>query len=219
MMVEELKTQRAIGGTKRKRYDIFLGNSTSYAHRRISKLAKKVKAHNPSHMVAANAATIFPSISTTGTLYDLGTGIAQGDNPYDRFSSQCIFKRLLIKAGLIPGSTSSTPSNVRVTIYRGTAGAVFAANMSGTYNPITYSTSTMVIFDRFYQVGATSGTVGYSTALNLNIRLKNHKQKFATSAAGSTAGDALYLVIQSDKASGTTAPVIVGTVEIYFDPT
>lgn len=165
------------------------------------------------------AATAFPTISTTGSVLELASGIPQGDAPTDRFSTQCVLNRLNLKFGIIPGTTSTTPSNVRITVLRGQSGLAFASNMTGSYNPIAYGTSTKLLWDTFLQVPATLATVGFPIAVNKSLRLGKHKQKFTSAAAGTSTGECLYCIIQSDKTAGTTAPVLVGTIEIYFDPT
>lgn len=168
-------------------------------------------------MYQSNLSSIFTTISTTGTLYDIASGIAQGDQPDQRFSSQCILKRLRVKCGFNPGGGSVTLSVVRVTVYRGITGAAFAANMTGSYNPIAYSISTQLLYDKYLTV-TSAGSAGFGTVLDLNLKL-NHKQKFTAAAAGNQTGESIYLIIQSDHTAGTTAPTPQGVFEIYFDPT
>lgn len=125
---------------------------------------------------------------------------------------------LNIKLVAHPGSTSTTPSTIRVTVLRATQGVVFAANMTQTYSPIATNTSTRLIFDGYFPVGATPGTEGYPCRINKSLKIR-HKQKFTSASAGSSTGDCMYLIIQSDKVAGTTAPVLTGVVEIFFQPT
>lgn len=198
-------------GTKRRPY-------VGTVNRRLNKLYKIVKAHNPAHLYSVSLQSAFATISTTGSLYDLSQSIIQGDDPTTRFSSQCILKRLRIRGTFIAGSTSNTPSAVRITVFRAISGIAFAANLTSTYSPIAYSTATYLLYDKFCTVGATSATFGYPTNLDINIRL-NHKQKFTGTGGGTQTGQSIYCIIQSDKTAGTTAPVLEGVMEIYFDPT
>lgn len=221
MFGAEFKTVSAsTSGTKRRKWSIppYSQSATQYLNKRVSRLYKQVKLKNPLHLYSFSMGGQFTSISTTGTLYNMASSIAQGDAPTDRFSSQCILRRVNIKGSLIPGTTAVYPANVRITIFRGLAGISFAANMTSTYNPIAYSTSTRVIYDKFFQVSSTAATAGFPCSFNLSIKL-NHKQKFTGAAAATQTGDCLYLIIQSDQAAGTTAPLALGVVEIYFDPT
>lgn len=217
------ESKSGYGGTrKRKWLSSFVSSNVSArqsaTNRRISKLYKTIKAKNPSHLYSFSLGGQFTTISTTGTLYNLASSIAQGDAPTDRFASQCILRRLNIKGCLIPGTTAVYPANVRITVFRGQAGIGFAANMTATYNPIAYSTSTLVLYDKFLQCSSTAATAGFPCSMNMTLKLR-HKQKFTGSAAATQTGDCLYLIIQSDQAAGNTAPLALGVVEIYFDPT
>lgn len=221
-----MEIKSGFGGTKRKYHDLPLTpapmssfSKINYAHRRITKLAKQVKAHNPSHVSIFTASTTFANVSTTGTVLDLASNIAQGDGFSDRFSTQCILKRLNLKFGIIAGTTSTTVSNVRVTVIRAESGLVFASNMSSSYNPIVAGTSTKLLYDKYVQVGATPATMGFPCVFNKTLKLGKHKQKFTAVGAGTQTGESIYLIIQSDKSVGTTAPVPIGTIEVYFDPT
>lgn len=57
---------------------------------RVTRLTKKMKMQNPVHLLQASLVSTFPTVSTTGTLYDVSSQIAQGDDYNQRFSSQVI---------------------------------------------------------------------------------------------------------------------------------
>jgi len=215
-----MEVKYAQGGTKRRRDSAVLVRDlagSSQLSRRITRLAKSMKASNPAHVdIQGLGATVPPS--TTGTLYCLANGISQGDDFYQRFGNHVDFTRLVIKGTLIPGTTSVTPSVVRLSVIRGQSGLAFAANLTGTYNPVVSSTSTQVIYDKFYSIPATYATVGFPVNINLSIKLK-HRQKFSGAAAAGQTGETLYLIVQSDKAAGTTTPAWgSGFMEIWFKP-
>jgi len=192
--------------------------SQKYAkvNKRLRALTKKMKIHNPLHLYNTSLGGTFTSVSTTGTLYDLASQIAQGDDYYHRFSSQVYMRRLNIKGVLVPGSAAGNPAICRIAVIRAVAGLAFAGNMTGSYSPIVTGTSLQVYYDRFFTLG-TYASIGFPVNLNISLKL-NHKQKFSGTGAGSTTGDCLYLIVQSGVVSGTAAPSISGVLEIFFDP-
>lgn len=209
-------------GTKRRKYDVAISNGTTSRvgalSRRINRLSKRLKVNNPTHMYINSMSTVFPSISVTGSIFDLASGIAQGDNYTDRFSTTVLLTRLMIKGVITPGSSAAVPSAVRITVIRGQQGLVFASNMSSTYSPVATNTSTQLIFDKFYPVCSTRATAGYGTPCNINIKL-HHKQKYSGTAVNTTTGECLYLIVQSGQPNDTTQPIFYcGHFELYFQP-
>lgn len=209
----------AQGGTKRRRESVIIRGAagTDAISRRITRLAKSLKASNPIHCYV-DALTYFNNISTTGGIYEVGNAIAQGDDYNQRFGSHADIQRLIVK-GLIRGGATAISSAIRVTVFRGRFGLAFAPNTSGSYNPVVDSTSTRLYFDKFYVIGGATSTNGDgSVSLNMNIKLA-HRQKFSGSGAGTNTAESVYLVIQSDFAAGGTAPTVSqGVIETYFKP-
>ena len=220
-MFAELKTSSATGGTKRRRYISDGGAPISKVGKLakgIARLNKKLKLNNPSHLYALSLPGTFTSISNAGTIYDLGQDIAQGDNYNQRFSSTIQLTRLNIKGVMVPGSAATAPCAARITVIRGQSGLAFAGNVTGTYNPVQTSTSTQLIYDRFFPIAAAPSTAGFATNINLSIKL-NHKQKFTGTTTNTTTGTSIYCIIQSGQAGGTSAPTFYcGVMEIFFQP-
>lgn len=214
-VLQESKTFR-VTGTKRRR-DSGVVVSTNALSNRVTRLARSLKASNPHHVdVQVLGSVLAPS--TTGSLYCLANGISQGDDFYQRFGNNVDMSRLLVKGTLIPGSTSTTPSVVRLSVFRAQAGIAFAANLTGSYSPVLSSTSTRLLYDKFYSIPGTYATPGFPVNINLNIKLK-HRQKFSGAAAAGQTGDSLFIIAQSDKTAGTTAPAWgSGFMEIWFKP-
>lgn len=102
-------------------------------------------------------------------------------------------------------------------MFRALAGIAFAQNISSTYNPIADSTATQLLYDKFYSTPGEPTQPGYKIDLNLQIKSK-HRQKFTGAGAGTQTGEVIYIIIQSDYAAGTAAPVITGVIEEYFKP-
>lgn len=127
-------------GVKRRAYDAIPSRMSSSrlsaVNTRLRRLAKKVRIANPQHLLYTSIATVFTTISTTGTIYDLGQGIQQGDDYSNRFGGSVHLTRLNLKGVLTPGSTAAATCTVRVTVFRARAGLTFAANMTGSYSPI-----------------------------------------------------------------------------------
>lgn len=59
--------------TKRRR----IGGSMEAISRRVTRLAKSLKASNPAHVYVSQASSAFSAISTTGSLYEICGNIAQ----------------------------------------------------------------------------------------------------------------------------------------------
>lgn len=94
----------------------------------------------------------------------------------------------------------------------------FAANMSGSYNPVVDSTSTRVWLDRFISVppGIGSGTKNPDIKINLKVK---HRQKYSGAGAATNAGESVYIICQSNVVAGTTSPVwAAGVLEEWFKP-
>lgn len=207
-------------GTKRRRYEYSSAGSSTKAvvNRRIAKLYKMMKARVPVHLYQSSIATEISSISTTGSQYDLALHLAQGDDYNNRVGSSCILRRLIVRATLGPGSASTGPSTVRVTVVRMPSGTSFTANMTSSYSPVVDGNVTQCLFDRYYEVAAAPGTVGFPTTIYINKKI-NHKQKFSSNASGTQIGESIFLIIQSNIPSGTGAPTFgAGVVEVFFDP-
>lgn len=183
---------------------------------RISRLAKKMKVNNPTHLIQQSLTVVFPTISTTGTLYDVGNPIAQGDDYNNRFGAKVLITHINIKGAFTP-ATATGPSVVRITILRLPTNSVFAANTSGSYSPIVTGTSLQTYYDKFYQVGAAPATVGYPTLINISKKIKFY-QKYSGTGAGTATGESIFVIIQSNFAAGATAPLITGVIETFFQP-
>lgn len=125
--------------------------------------------------------------------------------------------RVILKGTLQAGSTSTNAASVRITSFQGQSGLAFAANMSGSYTPVGDSTSTRLLFDKYYHVPP-ANTVWPVTPVHINLKAR-HRQKFSGSGANTNTGESVYVIIQSNVASGTTAPVwAVGVMEEWFKP-
>lgn len=120
VMKEETKT----GGTKRRAYTqpYTVTPSSRMIMRRVNRISRKMKIHNPNHMYTANLASLFPSVSTTGSLYDVMDNVQQGTSYNDRFAAKVQIKRIVIRGIIKPGTTSAAPATVRITCIRGMSG-------------------------------------------------------------------------------------------------
>lgn len=187
--------------------------------KRISRLAKKMKVMNPLHMFPATLNTVI--LSTTTFFTELLVGVGAGDGPAERFANQCQLKRVIIKCVIIPGSTQVVPVPIRITIFRAESGSTLAAtvvNLNTSVSPVAATTITQVIMDRYLTVSPTIATQAYPLNLNMSVKVPHH-QKFSGVAAGTNAGESMYLSIISNTATGTAAPVIVsGFFEEWFQP-
>jgi len=213
----ELKESSAFTkGTKRRRTQTQLQYGADALSTRLTRLTRKVKLQNPVHLAPISLNTAFSTVSTTGSIYDLASGIAQGDDYDDRFSSQIYMRRVNVKGVLLPGSAAGNPAIARITIFRAESGLVFGANMTGSYSPIVTGVSLQVYYDRFFTLG-TYTNIGFPVNLNFSVKLK-HKQKFSGTGAATASGHSIYMIVQSGVAAGTAAPSISGVMEIFFDP-
>lgn len=184
---------------------------------RLRALAKKMKIQNPVHLGNYSLGTVFPSVSLTGTLFDVSSLIAQGDDYNNRFSSQVYLRRLNMRGVFLPGTAASNPAIARITVFRGQAGLSFATNLASSYSPIVTGTSLQVYYDKHFTIPGSYTNPGF--AVNINISLKiPHKQKFSGTAAASQTGDCIYVIVQSGVAAGTSAPTLTGVMEVFFDP-
>lgn len=212
-----------IAGTKRRRATdsaiINSAASTRALSKRVTRLSKVLRASNPTHLYQSQAGAAFTTISLVGSIYEIGANISQGDDYNQRFGSHVDFQRIVLKGLIQPGGTSTNMCPVRITCFRGQSGLVFASNLNGSYNPIADSTSTQLLFDKYYPItpALTSGSPG-ATRVHISIKTK-HRQKYSGAGAGTTTGGSLYFVVQSNVAAGTSAPTwAAGVLEEYFKP-
>jgi hypothetical protein len=168
-------------------------------------------------MVFFSASSTFPSVSTSGTILDLCSTIAQGDDYNQRFGSHVDVTHINVKVQLVPGSTANSVTQVRATLLKAEAGIAFAAAMQSTYSPVADSSCIRLYRDGFRQVAAANASAGYSTMINWSVKIR-HRQKFSGTGAATTTGDSLFLIIQSSAANGTTCPAASGVVEVFFKP-
>lgn len=80
-------TARAFAGTKRRRENVtavLVGGASKVAQisRRVTRLAKSMRINNPSHLIVSSLTAVFPSISTTGSLYEPLAPIMQVGSPH-----------------------------------------------------------------------------------------------------------------------------------------
>lgn len=211
-----------LGGTKRRRFNM-AGVATAPASiaklsNRVTRLSKKMRMNNPTHLAFFNLATTFSSLSTAGTQFDICSFIAQGDNYSDRVGSKVYCTRLFIKGTISAGSTAAANTPVRITILKSSSNAAFASNMTGTYSPISTGASEYVFFDKFISIPSAGATAGFPVNLNISVRPK-HYQKFTGAGVGTTTGESIFVIMQSGAVAGTTAPTISsGVMELYFQP-
>lgn len=187
--------------------------------KRVSRLGKKMKLQNPTHLYAFSLASAFSVISTTGTLFNPANSIEQGDNYNNRFGASIFATRLTIRGILHAGGSATTSSDVRISVVRAASNASFAANMSGTYSPIAVNSITQLLFDRFYDIPPSQAANGFPVNVNINLKLR-HKQKFSGSGTSTAVGDCIVVVCQSSAASGGNLNPFwgTGTMEYYFQP-
>jgi len=191
--------------------------------KRINHIAKQLKQKVPLHLLSVSAVSAWASISTTGTSYVITSSIAQGDTASDRTGNSVIVRRLSLRASVAPTTTTTQPCQMRISIVKAATGATLVGNMTTSYNPLLANGLFYVYYDKFFTVPTIIGPVATlepaNFPLNININLKmKHRQKFLSNAAGTEQGEAVMIVIQSNLASGATAPVIAGLLEVFFDP-
>lgn len=216
MYAESKSSKSGFGGTKRRRYSSAPNATASDLSNRITRLSKSLKAANPVHLYNNSLATLFPNLSTTGTIFSLASGIQQGDSQTDRFANHIDFRRILVRGHLLPGSTSTLQTQCRISVIRGQSGLVFAGNMTASYSPILPSTSTQVLYDKFFLVSPVSAGQ-WQVPINITIKTK-HRQKFSGAGVGTETSETLYMICQSTVASGTTAPILAGFLNLFFVP-
>lgn len=120
-----LKEETKTGGTKRRAYTAgyaIPAPSRMPMMRRINRISRQLKIHNPNHMYTASLAAAFSTISNTGTLFDVLSQVIQGTNYADRFGTKVQLKRIMVRGTLTPGTTAATVTTVRVTIIRAESG-------------------------------------------------------------------------------------------------
>lgn len=125
--------------------------------------------------------------------------------------------RISLRGVMFPGTTAAAPCLVRVTVFRAQSALAFAANMTGSYNPIVGGTALYQYYDKFFPVAATLATQGYGTPFRLNLKLP-HMQKYTGAGANTTTGECIYIIMQSNVTAGTAAPTIIGVLETFFQP-
>lgn len=192
------------------------GSSSSALSTRITRLAKKMKVNNPTHLYVFPGSTWVPTNTTS--IVDLSSQIAQGDDYSNRFSTSVKLTNINISCAVQPGTTSAVEVVMRVTLIRATSGTTFAANLQGSYSPVVPGTVTQLLFDRHYVVASTLAAAGFPTIIKKRIKV-NHMQKFTGVGAGTTTGECLFLIMQSSSGAGTGAPILTGVVEVFFQPT
>lgn len=96
-------------------------------------------------------------------------------------------------------------------------GLGFATNITGSFNPVQTGTTLQLYYDKYFTIPAPITGQGFPVNWNISIKAK-HFQKFSGTGAGTTSGESVYLICQSDALAGTTAPVPQGVFEVFFDP-
>lgn len=187
--------------------------------RRVSRLSKKMKLQNPSHLLAVSLPDTFDPVSTTGYAYNPSQAISQGDDYDERFGSSIYATRLIMKGVLHAGSSASGASTVRISVFRAASTYSFASNMTVSYSPIVTNTVSQLIYDRFYDIPASNTANGFGVPVHLNLKLK-HKQKFNGTGGAASVGDCIWVVCQSGTASGSNLNPVwaCGILEYYFQP-
>lgn len=209
--------QKTMARTKRRRetsQGSIFGSSSSLSTR-VSRLAKKMKVNNPTHLYSFPGSTWVPTNTTS--IVDLCGQIAQGDDYFNRFSSSVMMTHVNISLVAQAGTTAAQTGIIRITMFRAASGTVFAANLQGSYSPIVTGTSSRLIWDRHYEVASTLAAAGFPTIIRKSLKVK-HQQKFSGTVAGTTTGDCIFLIIQSNFGAGTAAPALQGVVEVFFQP-
>nr|CRY97471.1 hypothetical protein [uncultured prokaryote] len=209
-----------LAGTKRRRDSVRVSApySTAALSRRMTRMGRQLKQANPTHLFAVGANTAFPDVSTSGTLYDICSPIAQGDDYLNRFASHVDVTHMNFKCCFLPGTSSASPANVRVTLFKAQSGLAFASNMTGSYSPIVTGTAIQLLYDKFFQIAPSATTQAFPTVLHMSKKLK-HRQKFSGTGASTTTAESIYLLVQSGSVTGSAAPRATnGVLEVYFKP-
>lgn len=126
---EPMEEKTATAQTKRRR--VVGPSNVGALSRRVTRLAKTLKASNPTHVYVSSLSAAFTHVDTTTSLYEIGGNIAQGDDYNQRFGSHVDVLRVRMHGTLQAGSTSTLASTVRITCFRGQSGLAGAPNMSG----------------------------------------------------------------------------------------
>lgn len=215
------EVKSATASTKRRRSaagSIITESPASALSRRITRMAKTMKAANPTHMYPFSAPGTWTSISTTGTLIALCDQIQQGDDYTQRFGNHVDVNHLNIKLVFQPGSAAAATIPVRITVFTAAQNFVFGTAMNSTYSPIASGGVTRLIYDQYLQIAAATATAGFPTTVNKSLKFR-FRQKFSGSGTTTQTGDTLFMIIQSTVAAGTSAPTLsAGVVEIFFKP-
>lgn len=129
---------------KRKRkFTASSAKSLVVLNRKVNRISKGLRS-NAIRVESRDLPTMFPSISTTGTIISLSTGISQGSDFYQRLGNEITLKRFNLRGVLVAGSTSTVASTVRITVFRARDNLSFASGMNISYSPLLSSVSTQV---------------------------------------------------------------------------
>lgn len=220
-LIPKMESKSGFGGTKRRRETTVVssGRSGLALSKRITRLAKSLKATNPLHVAWAPLNNT--TISTTNAITTI-TGIAEGDSFSNRFGTQVSLKRFRLLIVIEPGASQVTPATYRITVFRAQSGSTLAqtvVDVNTTSAVIANNRMTRVLFDRLYSTASTPATVGFPTAHNISLSLNNFKQHYVGPNVGDVTGETYFLSIISNVAAGATAPVIQsGFFETWFQP-
>lgn len=126
-------------------------NRISALSHRVTRMGRALKLSNPTHLYYFSAPANWAPTTTT-SLVNLCDPIVAGDDFSQRFGSHVDCTHLNLKMQASPGTTSTTVTNMRFTLFIAQQGLAFAANMVGSYNPVAGSSSIRLLKDMFYQV-------------------------------------------------------------------
>lgn len=133
----------ATGPVKRKRKFTAGNRSLVVLNRKVNRISKGLRS-NAMRVESRDLPTLFPTISTTGTIISLTTGTNQGPDYYQRLGNEVRIRRLNVRGTLAAGSTATSATTVRVTVFRARDNLSFASGMNVSYSPLLSSVSTQV---------------------------------------------------------------------------
>lgn len=208
----------AHAGTKRRKYttpgEVTVVSSSRLLSNRITKLAKSLKAVNPSHLWDFSPNTF--QLNSTGAAYDVAANIIQGDAYNQRYGNKIVPRRFLMQTTILPGSTQATPAVARIALVRATYNLGGGPIQSSTISPTANTNILQVYYDRIFVV---PNTLAFPVNIRMNVPIKLSHIKFSGSGINATVAESVFLLYSSNAVAGTTAPVFTGGIaEFYFSP-
>lgn len=215
------ETKSGYGGTKRRKFTAGGSSRASALSTRVTRLAKTLKATNPVHMFETPVVGLV-DWSSAGGIYDVATGIVQGDTYNQRFGNKIIPKRVNLKFTVVPDSTGTGVVTCRIAVVRATYNLGAASFIGGSISPVANTNILQTYYDEIFVMppGLTAApSPGWSKSFNRSIPIKLSHLKFNGAGAAALAAESIFVIWCSNAATGTAAPNMgAGIIEFFYIP-